>query len=64
MRPLTCESEIREGTARMPDRLDGIPDAVRAGRPTVWRNPHRRPAAEILPGLTFGLADVADAEAR
>ena len=64
MRPSTCESEIREGTARMPDRLDGIPDAVRAGRPTVWRNPHRRPAAEILPGLAFGLADVADAEAR
>ncbi|MCJ2037295.1 D-serine ammonia-lyase [Methylobacterium sp. J-068] len=48
----------------MPDTPNGIPDAVRAGRPTVWRNPHRRPAAEILPGLAYGLAEVAAAEAR
>lgn len=48
----------------MSDRLDGIPDAVRAGRPTVWRNPTTRPAAEILPGLAYGLAEVTEAEAR
>lgn len=48
----------------MSDGLNGIPDAVRAGQPTVWRNPHGRPAAEILPGLAYGLAEVAEAEAR
>lgn len=48
----------------MPECLDGIPDAVRAGRPTVWRNPTTCPAAEILPGLAYGLAEVTEAEAR
>lgn len=48
----------------MPDMLTGIPDSVRAGLPTLWRNPHRRPAAEILPGLAYGLSEVAAAEAR
>ena len=41
-----------------------LPDAVRDGRPTVWRNPHLGRAAEILPGLAFGLAEVEAAEAR
>lgn len=48
----------------MSDRCDGIPEAVRAGQPTVWRNPHRRPAETVLPGLAYGLADVTAAEAR
>lgn len=48
----------------MTDHPAGIPDAVRAGRPTVWRNPHRRAAREVLPGLAFGLAEVRAAEAR
>lgn len=54
----------REGMLPMSDQPQGIPEAVRAGRPTVWRNPHGRPAAEILPGLAYGLAAVRDAEAR
>ena len=41
-----------------------LPDAVRDGRPTVWRNPRLGRAAEILPRLAFGLAEVEAAEAR
>ncbi|GJD96383.1 D-serine ammonia-lyase [Methylobacterium iners] len=41
-----------------------IPEAVREGRPTVWRNPRSGRAAEILPGLSFDRADVEAAEAR
>lgn len=48
----------------MSDQHASIPEAVRAGRPTVWPNPHRRPAAEVLPGLAYGLPDVRAAEAR
>ncbi|KQT79545.1 D-serine dehydratase [Methylobacterium sp. Leaf465] len=48
----------------MSDQPQGIPEAVRAGRPTVWCNPQVRSAAEVLPGLAFGLAEVRDAEAR
>jgi D-serine dehydratase len=50
--------------ARMSDSPLEIPQAVREGRPTVWRNPHRRPAAEILPGLAYGHAELNAAEAR
>lgn len=45
-------------------RLIALPEAVREGRPTVWRNPQSGRAAEILPGLAFGRADVEAAEAR
>lgn len=48
----------------MSDQLSGIPEAVRAGRPMVWPNPHCRPAAEVLPSLAYGLPDVQAAEAR
>jgi D-serine dehydratase len=48
----------------MSDQPQGIPEAVRAGRPTVWHNPRVRSAAEVLPGLAFGRAEVRDAEAR
>lgn len=41
-----------------------IPGAVREGRPTIWRNPRLGRAAEILPGLAYGLAEVEAAQAR
>ena len=41
-----------------------LPDAVREARPLLWRNPHLGRAAEILPGLALGLAEVEAAEAR
>ena len=42
----------------------GVPEAVRAGVPTVWRNPHVRPAAEVLPTLPLQWSDVQAAQAR
>ena len=50
--------------ARMPDIPDGVPLAVRQGQPTVWLNPHRVPAADLLPTLSVSRADVEAAETR
>ncbi|KAB1074420.1 D-serine ammonia-lyase [Methylobacterium planeticum] len=47
-------SEIREA----------VPLAVRQARPTVWLNPRRVAADDILPTLTLTRADVEAAEAR
>lgn len=41
-----------------------VPEAVRAGVPTVWRNPLIRPAAEVLPTLRLQWSDVQAAQAR
>lgn len=41
-----------------------VPQAVRDGVPTVWRNPHVLPAAEVLPGLRLQWSDVIAAQAR
>lgn len=52
---------------RTPDTQDGasaVLDDVRHGREVFWRNPRRRPAAEVLPQLAVGRADLDAAAAR
>jgi D-serine dehydratase len=41
-----------------------VPEAVRAGIPTVWRNPHVRPVADVLPTLPLQWSDVQAAQVR
>lgn len=41
-----------------------VPRAVRDGVPTVWRNPHVLPAAQVLAGLRLQWSDVTAAQAR
>lgn len=41
-----------------------VPEAVRAGVPTVWCNPHVCPAAEVLSTLRLQWSDVQAAQAR
>lgn len=44
--------------------IEGVPPEVRAGVPTVWRNPARKPVAEVLPALPLQRADIESAQAR
>ncbi len=41
-----------------------VPAEVRAGLPTVWRNPRLLPTAEVLPTLPVQRRDVEEAQAR
>jgi D-serine dehydratase len=43
------------------DALARVPQSVRRGEPTVWTNPHRRPASEVMDGLEVSAADVSEA---
>jgi D-serine dehydratase len=47
-----------------PKRAWPVPEAVRAGIPTVWRNPMARPASEVLPTLRLQWSDLQAAQAR
>jgi D-serine dehydratase len=42
----------------------GVPPEVRAGVPTVWRNPALKPAADVLPTLPLQRGDIEAAQAR
>lgn len=44
--------------------LNAIPAAVRAGEATVWVNPQRRAAGDVLPSLPLQWSDVAQAVER
>src|SRR4051812_19037998 len=48
----------------MPDIPGEVPLAVRQGQPTVWLNPHRVPATDLLPTLSVSRAAVGAAEPR
>lgn len=44
--------------------IEGVPPDVRAGVPTVWRNPALQPAAEVLSTLPLQRSDIEAAQAR
>ena len=37
---------------------------LKDGVPQLWKNPELRPAAEVLPELTFSILDIEEADAR
>lgn len=44
--------------------IEGVPPDVRSGVATVWRNPARKPVAEVLPTLPLQRSDIEAARAR